>query len=60
MNGMSGSVSSFTLSGVGMSTKNVKMTDSQLFGACCNMLLSQITGRRANKFRAGPSVAPHT
>lgn len=60
INGMSDSVSSFTLSGVGMSRKNVKMKDSQLFGACRNMLLGQITGRHANKFRAEPRVAPHT
>lgn len=44
MNGMSDSVSLFTLSGVGISRKNVKMKDSQLFGACRNMLLGQITG----------------
>jgi len=41
---MSDSVSLFTLSGVGISRKNVKMKDSQLFGACRNMLLGQITG----------------
>lgn len=60
MNGMSDSISSFTQSGVGMSRENVKMKDSQLFGACRNMLLGQITGRHANKFRAEPRVAPHT
>jgi len=56
MNGMSDSVSSFTLPGVGMS-KKCKKKDGQLFCACRNTLLSQITGRRANKFsRAGVTL----
>lgn len=59
MNGMSDSVSSFTLPGVGMSRENVKMKDGQLF-ATRSSAKSQADAIINSELGRGPHLTTYT